>query len=66
MIKSQTRPDSGLGICGEHGGDPYLFELRHNVGLGLRRAALPSVSLIVRLAMLRLSIKNPRKALRER
>ncbi len=28
-----TRPDLGLGICGEHGGDPSSVEFCHNVGL---------------------------------
>ena len=29
----ETRPDLGLGICGEHGGDPTSVEFCHNVGL---------------------------------
>ena len=28
-----TRPDLGLGICGEHGGDPSSVEFCHNIGL---------------------------------
>ena len=28
-----TRPNLGLGICGEHGGDPTSIEFCHNVGL---------------------------------
>ena len=28
-----TRPDIGLGICGEHGGDPTSVEFCHKVGL---------------------------------
>ena len=28
-----TRPDLGLGICGEHGGDPSSVEFCHKVGL---------------------------------
>jgi len=28
-----TRPDIKLGICGEHGGDPYSIEFCHHVGL---------------------------------
>ncbi len=31
----ETRPDLGLGICGEHGGDPTSVEFCHNVGLWL-------------------------------
>lgn len=29
----QTRPELGLGICGEHGGDPTSVEFCHRVGL---------------------------------
>ncbi len=29
----KTRPDLGLGICGEHGGDPTSVEFCHNAGL---------------------------------
>ena len=29
----ETRPDLGLGICGEHGGDPTSVEFCHKVGL---------------------------------
>ena len=29
----QTRPNLGLGICGEHGGDPTSVEFCHRVGL---------------------------------
>ncbi len=29
----KTRPNLGLGICGEHGGDPTSVEFCHNVGL---------------------------------
>jgi pyruvate,orthophosphate dikinase len=29
----ETRPDIKLGICGEHGGDPYSIEFCHNIGL---------------------------------
>ena len=29
----QTRPELGLGICGEHGGDPSSVEFCHRVGL---------------------------------
>jgi len=28
-----TRPDIKLGICGEHGGDPYSVEFCHMLGL---------------------------------
>ncbi|MDO4355751.1 MAG: pyruvate, phosphate dikinase [Clostridia bacterium] len=28
-----VRPDLGLGICGEHGGDPSSVEFCHNIGL---------------------------------
>ncbi len=29
----KTRPDLKIGICGEHGGDPYSVEFCHRVGL---------------------------------
>ncbi len=28
-----ANPDLGLGVCGEHGGDPESIEFFHNVGL---------------------------------
>ena len=37
-----TRPDLGLGICGEHGGDPSSVEFCHNMAW-TTSAALPSV-----------------------
>jgi pyruvate,orthophosphate dikinase len=32
-LGKQTRPDVGLGLCGEHGGDPSSIEFCHEVGL---------------------------------
>jgi pyruvate,orthophosphate dikinase len=32
-LGQKTRPDIKLGICGEHGGDPYSIEFCHNIGL---------------------------------
>ena len=32
-LGKQTRPDIKLGICGEHGGDPYSVEFCHSIGL---------------------------------
>ena len=37
----ETRPDLGLGICGEHGGDPTSVEFCHNVGSGLTSSCSP-------------------------
>jgi pyruvate, orthophosphate dikinase len=28
-----TRPDIGLGVCGEHGGDPESIRFFHQIGL---------------------------------
>ena len=44
-----TNPNLGLGICGEHGGDPSSVEFCHNVGLDYV-AALPTVFPSPRLA----------------
>jgi pyruvate,orthophosphate dikinase len=29
----KTRPNLKLGICGEHGGDPFTVEFCHKIGL---------------------------------
>ena len=56
----ETRPDLGLGICGEHGGDPTSVEFCHNVGLDyVSLLSLPCA--IARLAAAQAAIKNPRK-----
>ena len=55
-----TRPDLGLGICGEHGGDPTSVEFCHNVGLDYVSCS-PFRVPIARLAAAQAAIKNPRK-----
>ncbi len=55
-----TRPDLGLGICGEHGGDPSSVEFCHNVGLDYVSCS-PFRVPIARLAAAQAAIKNPRK-----
>ena len=55
-----TRPDIGLGICGEHGGDPTSVEFCHNVGLDYVSCS-PFRVPIARLAAAQAAIKNPRK-----
>ena len=56
----ETRPDLGLGICGEHGGDPTSVEFCHNVGLDYVSCS-PFRVPIARLAAAQAAIKNPRK-----
>ena len=54
-----TRPDIGLGICGEHGGDPSSIEFCHNIGLDYVSCSPYRVP-IARLAAAQAAIKNPR------
>ena len=55
-----TRPDLGLGICGEHGGDPSSVEFCHNVGLDYVSCS-PFRVPIARLAAAQAAIKQPRE-----
>ena len=55
----QTRPDLGLGICGEHGGDPTSVEFCHKVGLDYVSCS-PFRVPIARLAAAQAAIKYPR------
>ena len=54
----ETRPDLGLGICGEHGGDPSSVEFCHNVGLDYVSCS-PSVCLSHVWLLLRLPSRTP-------
>ena len=56
----ETRADLGLGICGEHGGDPSSVEFCHNVGLDYVSCS-PFRVPIARLAAAQAAIKSPRK-----
>ncbi len=56
----KTNPNLGLGICGEHGGDPSSVEFCHNVGLDYVSCS-PFRVPIARLAAAQAAIKNPRK-----
>ena len=56
----QTRPDIGLGVCGEHGGDPSSVEFFQKVGLDYVSCS-PFRVPIARLAAAQAAIKNPRK-----
>ena len=56
----KTRPELGLGICGEHGGDPTSIEFCHKVGLDYVSCS-PFRVPIARLAAAQASIKAPRK-----
>ncbi len=53
----ETRPDLGLGICGEHGGDPTSVEFCHNVGLDYVSCS-PFRVPIARLAAAQAAIKD--------
>ena len=53
----QTRPELGLGICGEHGGDPTSVEFCHRVGLDYVSCS-PFRVPIARLAAAQAAIKN--------
>ena len=55
-----TRPDLGLGICGEHGGDPSSVEFCHKVGLDYVSCS-PFRVPIARLAAAQAAIKDSRK-----
>ena len=55
-----TRPDLGLGICGEHGGDPSSVEFCHNIGLDYVSCS-PFRVPIARLAAAQAAIKDSRK-----
>ena len=52
-----TRPDLGLGICGEHGGDPSSVEFCHKVGLDYVSCS-PFRVPIARLAAAQAAIKE--------
>ena len=54
-----TRPELGLGICGEHGGDPTSVEFCHKVGLDYVSCS-PFRVPIARLAAAQAAIR-PRK-----
>ncbi len=54
-----TRENLGLGICGEHGGDPTSVEFCHRVGLDYVSCSPYRVP-IARLAAAQAAIKNPR------
>ncbi len=56
----KTNPNLGLGICGEHGGDPSSVEFCHSVGLDYVSCS-PFRVPIARLAAAQAAIKNPRK-----
>lgn len=55
----QTRPELGLGICGEHGGDPTSVEFCHRVGLDYVSCS-PFRVPIARLAAAQAAIKDKR------
>ena len=53
----ETRPELGLGICGEHGGDPSSVEFCHRVGLDYVSCS-PFRVPIARLAAAQAAIKD--------
>ncbi|HZK39048.1 MAG TPA: pyruvate, phosphate dikinase [Clostridia bacterium] len=56
-LGKKTRPDIGLGICGEHGGDPATVEFCHNIGLDYVSCS-PFRVPIARLAAAQAAIKD--------
>ncbi|MFI3175619.1 MAG: pyruvate, phosphate dikinase [Bacillota bacterium] len=56
-----VRSDIHLGICGEHGGDPYSIEFCHMIGLDYVSCS-PFRVPIARLAAAQAQIEHPRKA----
>jgi Phosphoenolpyruvate synthase/pyruvate phosphate dikinase len=56
----KTRPDLGLGICGEHGGDPSSVEFCHRVGLDYVSCS-PFRVPIARLAAAQAAIKESKE-----
>lgn len=56
----QTRPDIKLGICGEHGGDPFTIAFCHRTGLSYVSCS-PFRVPIARLAAAQAAINFPRK-----
>ena len=55
----ESNPNLGLGICGEHGGDPTSVEFCHEVGLDYVSCSPYRVP-IARLAAAQAAIKNPK------
>ena len=55
----ETNPKLELGICGEHGGDPYSVVFCHEIGLDYVSCAPLRVP-IARLAAAQAEIENPR------
>ena len=56
----KTRPNLGLGICGEHGGDPTSVEFCHSVGLDYVSCS-PFRVPIARLAAAQAAVKDLKK-----
>ncbi len=59
-LGKKVRPEMHIGICGEHGGDPYSVEFCHAAGLTYVSCS-PFRVPIARLAAAQANIKNPRK-----
>ena len=55
-----TNPNLGIGICGEHGGDPSSVEFCHDIGLDYVSCS-PFRVPVARLAAAQAQIRNPRK-----
>ncbi|RLB08634.1 MAG: pyruvate, phosphate dikinase, partial [Deltaproteobacteria bacterium] len=53
----KTRPDIKIGICGEHGGDPYSIRFCHHIGLDYVSCSPPRVP-IARLAAAHAKLKE--------
>jgi len=55
----KSRPDIKIGICGEHGGDPYSIAFCHTIGLDYVSCS-PFRVPIARLAAAQAALRNPR------
>ena len=58
-LGKQSRPTIKLGVCGEHGGDPFTIEFCHKIGLTYVSCS-PFRVPIARLAAAQANIRNPR------
>ena len=59
LLGKKVRPEMHIGICGEHGGDPYSVEFCHAAGLTYVSCS-PFRVPIARLAAAQANIRNPR------
>ena len=54
------RPNMEIGICGEHGGDPYSIKFCHSIGLSYVSASPHRIPIAI-VAAAQASIEQPKK-----